>query len=514
MKKLMILFLACFMMACDDSFLSRNPLVTLSPDNFFNNQEECKLLVTGLYKTMTYQDYLFLDEYTDDVFSNAVLGGSGQNFIQGNIQTFDDYSKKRWTKNYQAIGNANLAVNGIGASSIAESVKLQLCSEARFFRAYYYFDLIALYGDVPLILTNPSASENLTPQRTPVDKVLEQVLTDLDFAAQNLPASYTAKDLGRVTKNAALAFKARVLVFFAKYADAAIAAKQCIDLGNHSLFPDLRGLFTEANEYNKEIVFDVGYLKDIQPSQRNMNIITQDIFLPTLSLANEFEMTNGKKIADAGSNFDPLDPAKGRDPRFWATILFPGTEKDGIIDTNGNPFIFIPANDLSVTGMRLRKSADYSDRTNNNSGTNFIILRYADVLLMYAESTNEIAGPTSAVYDAINQVRKRAGMPDLSENLSKEEMREKIRHERRVELAGEGLRYYDVVRWKIADSIFKKNIEGYDKQKLIDPKNPDKWIFEPSNVLKANWNAKKGYLWPIPGEEILLNPKLSQNPGY
>ena len=270
----------------------------------------------------------------------------------------------------------------------------------------------------------------------------------------------------------------------------------------------------EENEYNEEVIFDKGYLKDIMGSGRNMNIITQDMYLPTLSLANEFEMNTGKMVTEDGSNFDPQNPFKDRDSRLSSTILLPGAIKEGLLNPDGSPVVFIPANDLSVTGMRLKKSADYTDNTNGNSGTNFIIIRYADVLLMYAEALNEIEGPTSSVYDVINQVRQRAHQPVLTNALTKEAMREKIRHERRVEFAGEGLRYFDIVRWKIADVVFANNLEGYNKQNLKNLSNPAEWKFTSTNVLKTSWNASKGYLWPIPGEERLLNSNLTQNEGY
>lgn len=512
-RAIVFLFLINMLFSCDD-FLSRSPLVSLSPDNFFNNEEECKLLVTSLYNPISYQDYTFLDEYTDDVYSAAQVGGSGQKFIQGDIQAFDSYSKNRWSKNYKAIGNANLAVNGISVSSISEGTRNRLVAEAKFFRAYYYYDLIALFGDVPLVLTDPSVSENLCPARDTREKVFQQVIEDLNYAIQYLPVSYTGNDIGRVTKGAALAFKARVLLFFSEYEEAAKAAEACMELGVYKLFPDFRGLFLEENEYNEEVIFDKGYLKDIMGSGRNTNIITQDMYLPTLSLANEFEMNTGKMVTEDGSNFDSQNLFKDRDSRLSSTILLPGAIKDGLLNSDGSPVVFIPANDLSVTGMRLKKSADYTDNTNNNSGTNFIIIRYADVLLMYAEALNEIEGPTSSVYNAINQVRQRAHQPVLTNGLTKEAMREKIRHERRVEFAGEGLRYFDIVRWKIADVVFSNNLEGYDKQNLKNPSNPAEWKFTSTNVLKTSWNASKGYLWPIPGEERLLNSNLTQNEGY
>lgn len=310
MKRIVVfLCLVNILFSCDD-FLSRSPKDSLSPDNFFNNEEECKLLVTSLYNTITYQDYTFLDEYTDDVYSVAQVGGSGQKYIQGDIQAFDSYSLKRWQKNYKAIGNANLAVNGISASAIDEKARNRFVAEAKFFRAYYYFDLIALFGDVPLILTNPSVSENLYPERDTKEKVFQQVIEDLDYAAQYLPTSYTGNDIGRVTQGAALTLKARALLFYSKFEEAAKAAKACMELGQYKLFPDFRGLFLVDNEYNEEVIFDKGYLKDIMPSGRNMNIITQDMYLPTLSLANEYEMNTGKMITEEGSNFDPKDPLK------------------------------------------------------------------------------------------------------------------------------------------------------------------------------------------------------------
>ena len=500
--------------SCNDGFLDRSPIDSLSPDNFFRNQDECRLVINGLYNPLSYNDYLLLDNYTDDLFNGESNGGNGISFLQGNIQAMDAYSKSRWVRNYKMVGLANLTEEGIKATSLTDAVKNSLLAETRFFRAYYYVDLISLWGDVPLILTKPSVSENLTPVRTPRTQVLDQVINDLEFAVQNLPVSYSSAEKGRVTKGAALAMKARILLFFGKYSEAAIEAKKCMDLNVYGLFSDLRGLFTEANEYNKEVIFDISYIRDLKPSGRNQNLIRQNMAEPTLSLVNEFEMADGKMINDPGSAFDPQNPGAGRDPRLNAFILMPGGVKDGIVNADGSPVIYIPKSATQETGIALRKSADYTDLQNNNSGINFIIFRYADVLLMFAEATNEVSGANSDVYNAVNLIRQRAKMPNLTVGLSKDDMRTKIRHERRVEFAGEGMRFFDMVRWGITAQVLSKNVEGYDRSALSDPKVSANWIFKSATVLKTNWNAAKGNLWPIPGEEILLNSKLAQNPGY
>src|SRR5690606_9517669 len=330
--------------------------------------------------------------------------------------------------------------------------------EARFLRGLYYFMLENYYGGVPLILEEPDPDTQSDLPRTPREEVVAQIIKDLDSAALVLPeVKYTAGDVGRATKGAALALKARVLLYEAsplfnesndptRWQTAADAAKEVIDLApeaGYDLYPNYRGLFLPQNENNEEVIFDVQYLFpdngnsfDLIGSQYNTNA-------PLLDLAEAYEMKNGLLITDPASEYDPANPYKDRDPRLYATIVYPGDTYKGIPAT---PEIY------KQTGYAMKKytiydtekpPADKSDLKAGQSETNFIVLRYADILMMYAEALNEINPGDAAILSSINKIRERVDMPAIPSGMGQSEMREIIRHERRIEFVGEALYYND-----------------------------------------------------------------------
>lgn len=311
-----------------------------------------------------------------------------------------------------------------------------------------------------------------------------------------------------------MAVKARVLLYEAsplfnssndvqKWQAAADAAKAVIDLPGtgYGLYPDYRGLFLPQNENNKEVIFDVQYIFpglgtsfDLIGKQYNTNA-------PLLDLAQAYYMNNGLPISDPASGYDPANPYSNRDPRLYGTIFFPGDTLMQVKVTNTR---------FAVTGYGMKKYTIYdkgpapagqSDLKGGQSETNFIILRYADILLMYAEALNEASGPSPEVYDALNAVRQRVKMPAIDPSvtpLTQAELRQIIHHERRIEFAGEGLYYNDIRRWKTAETLLNASIKKYDGSQI------EVRTFDPS----------RDYFWPIPLTETDLNPNLEQNPGY
>jgi len=347
--------------------------------------------------------------------------------------------------------------------------------------------------------------------RTDRKDVIAKVLSDLDSAAAALPLKYSGGDVGRATKGAAMALKAKVLLWEAsplfagasdpaKWQAAADAAQAVMNLAGtgYGLYADYRALFLPQNENNKEVIFDVQFIYpdlgnsfDLIDKQYNTNA-------PLLDIANAYDMNNGLPITDPASGFDPAHPYANRDPRLYQTIVFPG-------DT----FMTVPVTPtrFAITGYGLKKYSIYdkgappagkSDLKGGQSETNYILLRYADVLLMYAEAKNEAVGPDATVFTALNAVRKRAGMPDISTALTQDSLRTVIRHERRVEFAGEGMYYNDIRRWKTAEQVLGQPIYKYDGSKLETRK----------------FDATRDYWWPIPQTERDLNPNLTQNDKY
>lgn len=500
------------MSSCVDNLLDRAPIASLSPTTFYQDENQCRMALMGVYSalqpvtsTYWYQlDFMSDDAYCQDSWQGSTeFGGWKQN-------SSSTAAYHRWRMNYRLIVRANMFMANLQAASIGESVKTQMMAEAKFLRAYGYADLITFFGDVPIV-DETQMLENAYVKRMPKNDVLDYLLKDLDAAAPNLPLKYSGTDIGRVTKGAVLAFKCRILLRNEKWADAAAVAKEVLDFGIYDLFNDYEGLFQEANENNIEVIFDIQYIKNLQPQPYPTTCISfTNWATPNVSvdLIDAYYMANGKPITDPASGYDSQNPYLNRDPRLAASIVLPGAQYGSIL--------FIPANDQVPCGARPRKYADIGNSDPYNCAINQIVLRYADVLLMRAEALIEINNLTDEVYTLINKVRQRVGMPTIQEvegsNLSQEALRKILRHERRVELFLEGVRYVDMLRWK--DESLVHDVYGYNRTKLSDPSNPSTWQFEKVTVSTREFDSAKGWLWPVPLTDMQNNDQLTQNPGY
>jgi hypothetical protein len=420
----------------------------------------------------------------------------------------------RWNGAYQGIGRCNTFLARVDeVAEIDEATRNNMKAQALFLRAFYYYMLAAYYGDAPLILDPPDKATQGTLPRTPKEEVFQQIITDLDAAAAVLPLKVGKGDRGRATRGAALAMKARVLLFLAsplmnpsndagKWQAARDAAKAVMDIASsagYGLFGDYRALFLPANENNKEVIFDVQFMYPDQGNSFDLIGRQYNSNAPLLDLAEAYDMkATGLPITDPASGYDTNDPYAGRDPRLYATIVYPG---DTFMNVKVTPTRF------AITGYGMKKYTIYdkgappagqSDLKDGQSETNFIVLRYADVLLMYAEAQNELSGPDNTVYDAINEVRERVGMPDITGPYSTEELRKIIHHERRVEFAGEALYYTDIRRWKEAETALNAPIYKYDG----------------SIIETRHFNPNRDYWWPISQTQLDLNPALEQTDNY
>ena len=499
--------------SCKSDILDREPLDRLSPNTFYENDTQCKMGLVGIYSSLPpiatvafwfQQDFMSDDAYCQDSWQGSREIGEWQT----NSSSWGPNAK--WTQQYQTIVRANTFLLNLEKATVSEETKKQMAGEAKFLRAYAYSDLITFFGDVPLILGDQTLETAKVP-RDSKEKVLDAIIQDLNDAAAVLPESYSGSDVGRATKGAALAQKCRILLYNEKWAEAAEAAKQVMDLNVYSLYPDYGMTFDESNENNSEVIFDIQYIKNSQaqpwPSAR-LSFVDWPTPNVTADMIDSYYMTNGKAITDAGSGYNPQDPFKNRDPRMAASIVLPGSQC-----ASGT---FIPANDQVPCGTRPRKYADIKGTDSYNVGLNQIVLRYADILLMRAEALIEQGNTGQEVYDLIDKVRARVNMPKIEDaegtGLTQEQLRKILRHERRVEFFMEGTRYTDMLRWK--DESLVHDVYGYVTDKLSDPTNPSKWVFETEKKATRNFDSKKGWLWPIPHDEIQNNDKLTQNPGY
>ena len=411
-----------------------------------------------------------------------------------------------------------------------DALKNRMRGEARFIRAFHYFNLTAWYGDVPLVENILTVEESLVLTRNSQQSIIDFIYADLDFAEANLPknTAYAAADRGRITKGAALALKARLALYRGDW-DAVISISEKFfsgDAGTYTLFNSYAGLFKPANEYNSEIILDIQYV----PVQRTHSV--QRYFIPktegklvtsiapTQELVDSYLMENGLPIDDAASGYDENDPYSNRDPRLNATIVYDGyewTRANGstyeIRTLPGTGENSIDKDDASPTGYYFAKYYDPTADADNRSGLNLILFRYAEILLMYAEAKHERSQLTSEVWDnTIRKIRQRAGFTeatalDFDGTWSAAELKEIIRNERKVELAMEGLRIFDIRRWRIAEDVLNGWAHGI---RVGDPSVDDGY----KRVDLRSFDAAKHYLWPIPQRERDLNKNLSQNDNW
>jgi hypothetical protein len=519
MKNLKIIissfFLLSVLFSCSDDLLDKTPKKDLSPSKFYQNEGQALMALIGIYNAIqpnaTPSHFYQFEFMSDNGYCHHAWQGSLE--VGAWLTTSTSWAPgAKWSQDYNIIARANQLIQDIENADVGDDFKTQLVAEAKFLRAYAYSDLISYFGDVPLIL-EVQTLEDAYVSRTAKSEVLAAILKDLDDAASVLPTSYSP--VGRATKGAALAYKAKILLYNENWTEAAQAAKDVMDLGVYDLFSDYEGLFAEENENNVEVIFDIQYIKTTQSQPwptSSLNLSEWPTANVTADLINSYYMTNGLPITDGASGYDSQDPFTNRDPRLAASVVLPGSDFGSRT--------FIPANlgdDEVPCGARPRKYADIGTSDVNNTSINTILMRYADIFLMRAEALIESGSTDQEIYDLIDSVRARVNMPRVEDvegtGLSQSQLRDIVRHERRVEFYNEGTRYADMLRWK--DESLIHDIYGYDKSKLSDPSSAATWEFEQIQIATRTFDAEKGWLWPIPQSDIDINENLlPNNPGY
>ncbi|WP_207495150.1 RagB/SusD family nutrient uptake outer membrane protein [Aridibaculum aurantiacum] len=411
----------------------------------------------------------------------------------------------------------------------------RLRGEAFFLRGMFFFELVKRYGGVPLVTRVLSPNENLNLPRNSFEECVAQVVKDCDSAIAHLPTwtqSWNTQNRGRATKTAALALKARMLLYAAsplfnttndasKWQAAANVAKAVIDSNKHSLMTNYTNIFNfGAAQYNNEVIFATQALNrnDIEINNAPIGYDgAKGRTNPTQEFVDAFEMTNGRSISDAASGYNPNNPYNQRDPRLALTVNFNGRSFKGrAVETFVGGADGLDKNvNATKTGYYMRKflseAATWNQVSNTNARRPWVVLRYAEVLLNYAEALNEAQGPVADVYKYVNMVRQRSGvgMPALPAGLNKEQMRARIHNERRVELCFEGHRFFDVRRWKLADVFFNRSVSGM----RITPNTNGTFNYTRFTV-ESRVFFEKHYLFPFSQNDMNRQPALVQNPGY
>ena len=524
MKKLIYILAGIILLtSCKKDFLDRQPLDEYSESSLWSNAKDAQTALNGCYSGWEDADRIV---YMDCASDNAYNQWPWEGYTAlGNMQLLTPTNTGAGMWDFGTIQRCNWFLANVDVTPMDDNLKARMKAEARFLRAYKYFSAAQVYGDYPLVLKQLTTAEANEVKRTPKTEIMDFVIKELGEIAPNLPTSYSGSDVGRITRGAALALKGRTELFTARFSEAAITYKKVMDLGVYKLFPNYQDLFRIQNEDNSEIVLDVQY-KENDYSNGILGVMPSSSYggwssiNPTQSLVDAYEMKNGKKISDAGSGFDAGNPYKDRDPRLSATIVYPGMFYEGkyfnSIDKSSPDYY--AENNNSKTGYSVKKYtsnlSDFSDMWNN--GLNMPVIRYAEVLLGYAEAKIEAGQIDATVNKAINDIRSRAGMPVLDQGIYNNQisLRSAVRNERRVELAMEGLRWYDVQRWKIAEQVMNGQVYGA----LLGKVNAGNGSLTLTPVRieaeKRTFNPAINYLWPIPQKQIDINHNLNQNAGY
>ncbi|MDR2808968.1 MAG: RagB/SusD family nutrient uptake outer membrane protein [Tannerellaceae bacterium] len=486
----------CLMLAGCENLLDVDPAAKYSTDTFWRTEEHAKAGLTGCYNALLpWRDVHFFE--FDMITSNAMPyneSNGTQAIGKGEHLSITPLVATLWTNCYTGIGRTNAFLDNIAKVSMDENLRSRMIGEAKFLRAFFYLNLVDKFGGVPLITEMPNAEKQAMLPRDSKEAVVEQILKDLSEAAPALPTSYSGTDEGRITQGAALALKARTLLYNEKWTEAAEVAKAVMEAGTYSLFNNYRYFFSEANKHNAEVIFNVeSSLPDFQTTH-DQSIFRLNRPAPLKELVDLYQMKDGLSIRESPL-YDPEQPYENRDPRLHYSITVIG------YPYNGKP---IAKQDVMTTGFGMKKYTSYTDNQTialvERSAFNSILIRYAEVLLTYAEAQNESHGPDNSVYDAVNRVRRRESveMPDLPTGLTKEQMRQAIRLERRIELALEGLYYSDILRWKTAETENNGTMHDADGIEIVQRK----------------FRTDRDYLWPIPYDQTVLNPNLTQNPNW
>jgi starch-binding outer membrane protein, SusD/RagB family len=449
-----------------------------------------------------------------------------------------------WGRSYRGIKDCNYAIVNLDTVPMSAPHKDLLLGELKFIRAFRYHDLIRNYGGVVLMgdkvtnLYEDNLQDESLFKRASLKESIDYVVAQLDEAAALLPTNNSGSWLpGRATKGAALALKSRMLLYAASplYASgtwqaAATAAQAVISLNKYNLYTGGYGnLFLNGD--NGEAIFTRFYAKNAGHTHLEIANGPNSYGgwggnLPVQNLVDDYQMDNGKFITDATSGYDPQNPYVGRDKRFYETILYNGASYRGnTIDSylpGGKDSKDGPDNwNTSKTGYYLKKFMNDAYPLQNpwgNAGFQpWYYIRFAEILLNFAEAANEAygadvvpSGSTLSARSAVNLVRQRVSMPDLAAGLSQSQMRDAIRYERRVELAFEEHRFYDVRRWKIADVTENKPAGG-----ITVTKSGSTFTYATKVALDGRKFETKHYWLPIPRAEIQAsNNKITQNTGY
>lgn len=507
-----ISFGVALLSGCAD--LEQTSLSSIDRDNFYSNKEDIETAMNGIYQEFTvdgfYGMYNNQSIYLNDLQTDYVKAGAQTNSAHIRevsnfaVQPTNLFVSYAWKEHYTAINRANVLIDKVTeATWLDDQAKQNYINEARFLRALMYFNLVRYFGDVPIVLHD---GEGEGAAREPVDKVYQQIVDDFS-AAENLPEDFTTLD-SRPSRLAAKALLSKVYLVWAQtlsergkaeqrsfYQKAVDYADEVITSEKYRLIDRFIDNWTVDKKNGPEHIFTVEHDRTI-----NGNVTAH------CSFATNWSDAEPVLLATSDKYYEQSDPSDQRRDGSWAKRLYdPNTGRD---------FVFtIPRFRKYIDSLNYANAASSGNSAGHSINT--VIIRYAEVLLIKAEAENELNGPTTGAYAAINEVRRRAywspynqvqntpsdGSPLYLSGLTQDEFRERVREERRLEFILEGQRWFDLIRWHILVKYVKANTPT-DAETLG------------TKTTKIQNVSKKNYLLPLPQDQLILNPNLKQNWGY
>lgn len=524
--------------ACNDLDLS--PTDKFTEDNYWVSAEKANLVLNMAYNQMYGSSYYFSTEaLSDNIYEGR--GATNEKIISsGQADASNGRFEVEWKDCYAGIKTCHTFLENVDkVPSMDGDLKARMVAEARFIRAYLFFRLTTWYGDVPLFSHDLTLSESKSISRTPQQEVLTFVRAELEEVSKLLPSNkqYAQADKGRITSGAAIALLARTYLYSNDWANVVRYCEMLMtgdEYGKYELYPTYDGLFLSDNENNNEVILDIQYVPSLRTWGNFFDYAPLSVgarlnaFAPTQELVDSYVMANGKPIQDEASGYDENNPYKNRDPRLSHTVVYhqynwkradgstqviyikPGTAPN---ETSAKDEYKGQGTNSTSTGYYLRKYYDAKSQANFESGLNLIMLRYADVLLMYAEAKTELGQMTEQVWNAtVRALRARAGFTEatalnFNAGLGQSALRDIVRGERRSELAIEGLRIFDIRRWRIAEQVLNIYPHG---ARYGEPAIDNGYI----RLDKRYFNPLRDYLWAVPQSQKDINAKLGQNTGY
>ena len=461
--------------SCKDKFLDLAPIAQANTNTFFKTPADMLNALNAAYGTLQSggqygSNYVYAEIPSDD--TTPVLSGSvtdQDEFDKFYPRTTNPFLASRWNDTFRGIYRTNTVIDRIAAVQMDETLKKRIVGEAKFLRALMYFNMVRVFGDVPLVLkeiTDPA--EGYDYGRAPVADVYAQIIKDLSDAESVLPATYGSADVGRATSGAAKSLLGKVYLTRKQYTEAGAKLKEVIDSNVYDLLPNYADVFRASNKNHKESIFDVQYKKGTINEGSGFGN----------SYAPENSGNSVIQFGGSGNN----RPTPDMEQAYEAGDL----RKAASMSTG-----YTNAQGVRVEYNYVKKYSDVP-QTSGNSDDNWPVLRYADVLLMYAEVLNE-TGKTAEALPFLNRIRKRAGLADKTVT-TQANMRLALEQERRVELAFEGHRWFDLVRTGRALDVMKAKAAAIGIKTSLTENN---------------------LIFPIPQSQIDINPsKIKQNPGY